>query len=85
MIDLTFLLTSKWLMKRLDPMSLRFGRRSWYRGGMVLLLFVVAKIFLIDMNGLEGLLRVASFLGLGICLLGLSLLHQKMPRTVAEA
>ncbi len=66
-------------------MAMRFGKLSWYRGGMVLLLFVTAKIFLVDMNGLEGLLRVASFLGLGLCLLGLSLLHKKIPGAVAEA
>ena len=41
------------------------GNRSLYKGGMVLLLVVVAKLFLIDMAGLTGLWRVASFMGLG--------------------
>ena len=49
-----------------------------YRAGMLVLMCVVAKIFLIDMSGLSGLLRVTSFLGLGLCLLGIALLHQKI-------
>ena len=36
--------------------------------GMVLVCIVVAKVFLIDMAGLQGLLRVFSFLGLGAAL-----------------
>ena len=49
-----------------------------YRGGLGLLAGVIAKIFLIDMSGLEGLWRVASFMGLGLSLLGLAWLHQRM-------
>ena len=47
-----------------------------YQAGMVLLLMTIAKIFLIDMSDLTGLLRVASFMGLGLCLLGLAFTHQ---------
>lgn len=47
-------------------------------GGMVLLALVIAKIFLVDMAGLEGLLRVASFMGLGISLLGLAYLRSRL-------
>jgi uncharacterized membrane protein len=61
--------------------ALTLGRwlssRDIYRGGMVLLLVVVAKLFLIDMAGLTGLWRVASFMGLGLALLALAWLHQK--------
>ena len=53
------------------------GNRSLYQGGMVLLLVVVAKLFLIDMAGLTGLWRVASFMGLGLALLALAWLHQR--------
>ena len=56
--------------------SLKWNNTSLYRGSMVLLLFVIAKIFLVDMAGLEGLLRVISFMGLGLCLLGLAFVHQ---------
>jgi uncharacterized membrane protein len=50
---------------------------SLYRGGMALLIVVIAKLFLIDMAGLEGLWRVASFMGLGLSLLGLAFLYQR--------
>jgi uncharacterized membrane protein len=67
--------------------ALTLGRwlssRDIYRGGMVLLLVVVAKLFLIDMAGLTGLWRVASFMGLGLALLGLAWLHQRLG-TVGE-
>jgi uncharacterized membrane protein len=55
----------------------RFGR-SCYRGGMVLLLLVVLKLFLVDMDDLAGLLRVASFLGMGLALLGVAWLHRRL-------
>lgn len=57
--------------------SARFGRRC-YQAGMALLGLVIAKIFLIDMADLQGLWRVASFMGLGLGLLGLAFLHQKI-------
>ncbi|NND00275.1 MAG: DUF2339 domain-containing protein, partial [Gammaproteobacteria bacterium] len=49
-----------------------------YRVGLLLLGLVIAKLFLIDMSGLDGLLRVASFMGLGLSLLGISYLHQRL-------
>jgi uncharacterized membrane protein len=57
----------------------RFGD-GCYRGGMILLALVIAKLFLVDMSDLQGLLRVASFLGLGLSLLGISYLHQQIQR-----
>ena len=54
-----------------------------YKGGMLLLALVIAKLFLVDMSDLQGLLRVASFLGLGLCLLGISYLHQKLKAQTA--
>ncbi|MEE9388620.1 MAG: DUF2339 domain-containing protein [Paracoccaceae bacterium] len=38
----------------------------------------IAKVFLIDMAGLAGLLRVASFLGLGLSLAGLGWVYRRM-------
>ena len=55
-----------------------------YKAGMGLLGLVIAKLFLVDMSGLDGLLRVASFMGLGLSLLGLSFLHQRMQTTLQE-
>lgn len=56
------------------------GDRLIYKVGMVLLGIVIAKIFLIDMNDLQGLWRVAAFMGLGLSLLGLAWMHQKVQR-----
>jgi uncharacterized membrane protein len=55
-------------------------RRSmvhWYPIGLAMLALVIAKIFIVDMADLVGLMRVASFLGLGLSLLGLAFLHQR--------
>ncbi|MBN8432317.1 DUF2339 domain-containing protein [Microbulbifer salipaludis] len=52
--------------------------RSCYQGGMAVLALVIVKLFLVDMSGLEGLLRVASFMGMGLALLGIAYLHQRL-------
>jgi uncharacterized membrane protein len=44
----------------------------------VFLIASVAKVFLFDMSGLEGVLRAASFIGLGFCLIGIGLTYQKL-------
>jgi len=38
----------------------------------------VAKVFLFDLAGLEGILRAASFIGLGLALIGIGLVYQKL-------
>lgn len=48
----------------------------------------VLKVFLIDLAGLEGLLRAMSFIGLGIALIGIGLVYQKLvfrPRPPGDA
>ena len=62
--------------------GLRFGR-GVYQAGMALLLLTTCKVFVLDMSGLTGLLRAASFMGLGLSLLGLAYLHQKFGRASA--
>lgn len=51
-----------------------------YKSGMALLGIVIGKIFLIDMAGLQGLWRVAAFMGLGLALLGLAWMYRKTQR-----
>ncbi|MBV1789789.1 DUF2339 domain-containing protein [Marinobacterium sp. D7] len=58
--------------------AIRRERHRLYQGAMTLLVLVIVKIFLIDMQGLDGLLRVASFMGLGLVLLLLAWLHQQL-------
>jgi uncharacterized membrane protein len=45
---------------------------------MVGVALTVAKVFLVDMAGLAGLVRVASFLGLGLSLAGLAWLNRRI-------
>lgn len=44
---------------------------------LAVLLITVAKLFLYDMSDLTGLYRVASFLGLGLTLIGIGRIYQK--------
>jgi uncharacterized membrane protein len=45
---------------------------------LALLTLTVAKAFLFDMANLTGLYRAASFLGLGLCLIGIGYLYQRI-------
>ncbi len=44
---------------------------------LAVLMVVVLKVFLSDMSDLTGLYRVASFLGLGLCLIAIGYLYQR--------
>jgi uncharacterized membrane protein len=48
------------------------------KAGVLALLVVIAKAFLWDMRDLDGLWRVVSFLGLGLSLLGIAYLFNKL-------
>ncbi|MFY8274177.1 DUF2339 domain-containing protein [Pseudoalteromonas sp. SSDWG2] len=50
------------------------------RVGIALLALVIAKVFLIDMANLTGLLRALSFIGLGLALVGLGALFKWLER-----
>jgi uncharacterized membrane protein len=60
-------------------LAVGFWRRSafvrWQ--GLILLIFTIAKVFLWDIGGLSQGYRVASFLGLGALLMGVSFAYQK--------
>ena len=43
-----------------------------------LILLTVLKVFLLDMANLEGVWRALSFMGLGIVLIGIGLLYQRL-------
>ncbi len=55
----------------------RTGQRSWRIGSLVLMLIAVVKVFLIDAAGLEGLLRIASFMALGFSLIGIGWVYSR--------
>lgn len=50
------------------------------KAGFALLLAVVCKVFIFDLNELSGLLRAVSFIGLGLSLVLLSALFQRLQR-----
>jgi uncharacterized membrane protein len=51
--------------------------RDWRIGSLVLMLAAVAKVFLLDASGLEGLMRIASFVALGFSLIGIGWLYSR--------
>jgi uncharacterized membrane protein len=53
------------------------------RAGVAVIALTIAKVFLIDMSGLEGLTRALSFLALGLVLAGLAVLNRWITRAVA--
>jgi uncharacterized membrane protein len=57
--------------------GIRTQRRDWRIGSLVLMLGAVAKVFLWDTSGLEGLVRIASFVALGFSLIGIGWLYSR--------
>jgi uncharacterized membrane protein len=68
-----------WLLFGVALLALGFmrGAPALRHAGMALVCIVVGKVFLIDMAGLQGLLRVFSFLGLGAALIGLGYAYRR--------
>ncbi|MHA7821056.1 MAG: DUF2339 domain-containing protein [Erythrobacter sp.] len=60
------------------------GQRSWRIGSLVLILVAVLKVFLVDAAGLEGLLRVASFIALGASLIAIGWVYSRQLSTRGE-
>ena len=52
-------------------------RRRLRHAALAVLLIAVLKVFISDMAGLEGLYRVASFLGLGLSLVAIGWIYQR--------
>ncbi len=53
------------------------NQRSWRIGSLVFMLIAVIKVFLIDAAGLEGLLRIFSFMALGFSLIGIGWVYSR--------
>jgi uncharacterized membrane protein len=56
-------------------------RRNWRIASLLLMLAAVIKVFLFDASGLEGLLRIASFVALGFSLIGIGWLYSRQLRS----
>jgi len=55
--------------------GMRLNDKALRLAGLLLLTATIVKVFLIDASELEGLLRILSFLGLGIALIGIGRLY----------
>ena len=79
-----------WLISALALFGagIRLGRQYIRYAGLAVMVLVVLKVFLSDMSDLEGLYRIASFIGLGLCLVGIGWLYQRFvqqPRAITTA
>jgi len=63
----------------------RQGLRSWRVGSLVLMLLAVLKVFLSDAAGLDGLLRIASFMALGFSLIGIGWFYTRQLKSERAA
>ena len=63
----------------------RRKERSWRVGSLVLMLIAVAKVFIYDAAGLEGLLRISSFMALGFSLIGIGWVYSKQLKAAPAA
>jgi uncharacterized membrane protein len=76
-----------WLVYGIGLMVLgiRAGERALRLTALGVVGVVCAKVFLIDMGGLTGLWRVLSFLGLGLALIGLGVVHRRFVLPAKQA
>lgn len=57
--------------------GIRWSQRQLRLASLAVLMLAVAKAFLVDLGGLDGLWRAASFIGLGGCLVGIGFVYQR--------
>lgn len=57
--------------------GIRQNRHDWRIASLILMLGAVGKVFLFDASGLEGLLRIGSFVVLGFSLIGIGWLYSR--------
>jgi uncharacterized membrane protein len=65
--------------------GLKLARKSIRLGGLIVMVLTVLKVFLVDLSDLGGLWRIASLLGLGLCLVGMGWLYTRYVKPADEA
>jgi len=65
-------------------LGIRSGARDLRLTGLAMLTAVTLKVFLIDAAALDGLLRILSFLGLGVALIGIGWVYNRFLGTAPE-
>ena len=73
-------LSIAWLVR-----GMMAGSRLLRMAGLALLTIVTVKVFLIDAAALEGVLRILSFLGLGIALIGIGWAYGRVMGTAKKS
>lgn len=73
------LLAIAWL-----ALGIRSGARDLRIAGLALLTAVTFKVFLVDAAALDGLLRILSFFGLGVALIGIGWVYNRFLATTPE-
>lgn len=63
--------------------GIRLPDKALRLAGLLLLTGTIFKVFLVDASELEGVLRIMSFLGLGIALIGIARLYGPVLRAEA--
>lgn len=66
-------------------LGFRVGSRDLRLASLGIVTLAICKAFLVDMSGLEGLLRALSFIGLGGSLVAIGLAYQRVLRRGTEA
>jgi uncharacterized membrane protein len=79
--------SAAWLLFALSLLAAGISLRAapLRYAALAVLVLVVLKVFLVDLSDLEGLLRVASFLGLGLCLVGIGFIYQRFVHRPVDA
>ena len=65
--------------------GIRMARKSIRLGGLIVTALTVLKVFFVDLSDLGGLWRIASLLGLGLCLVGMGWLYTRFVKQADEA
>jgi uncharacterized membrane protein len=60
--------------------GIRQKQRDWRIASLILMIAAVGKVFLLDASGLQGLMRIGSFVALGFSLIGLGWLYSRQLR-----
>jgi uncharacterized membrane protein len=65
--------------------GIRHKQRDWRIASLILMIAAVGKVFLLDASGLQGLMRIGSFVALGFSLIGLGWLYSRQLRSTDPA
>jgi uncharacterized membrane protein len=81
------LVSGVWLLMAAGLLAagVRMPDKALRLAGLLLLTATIVKVFLIDAAALEGLLRILSFLGLGIALIGIGKLYTRVLSSESKA